>query len=345
MKHLSLFSGIGGLDLAAEWAGMSTVAFCERDPFCQKVLAKHWPTVPIFGDIHELTSQSLRDRGVERIDIISGGFPCQPFSHAGEQRGKEDDRYLWPQMLRVIKECKPAWVVGENVTGIIDLALDDVLVSLEGEGYEVRPIVFPASAVGAWHQRQRVFIVAHTNSISSGSSHRNAIHERWATGESWGEGIPKAPRWDDGFAISDTQSTSQDVAHAKRSDGDRRRERERSGKGRSRGYRANGATSPKETQGLCDVVPNADSASGQGRESATGREGQGFSRWTTTPTGGEWISEPAVGRVVNGIPRGLDIGKRLKALGNAVVPQQAYPIFKTIMDIENGEQLFTPNHD
>lgn len=318
MKHLSLFSGIGGLDLAAEWAGMSTVAFCERDPFCQKVLAKHWPTVPIFGDIHELTSQSLRDRGIDRIDIISGGFPCQPFSHAGEQRGKDDDRYLWPQMLRVIKECQPAWVVGENVTGIIDLALDDVLVSLEGEGYEVRPIVFPASAVGAWHQRQRVFIVAHAN------------RER----ESQPQGLEqKQRRW--------IGNGSKDVAHAKRPDGNRRWKRERSGEGDRGDTQTNGATSPEETQGLCDVVSNADSASGQGRKSATSREGQRFTRWTTTPTGGEWISEPAMGRVVNGVPRGLDIGKRLKALGNAVVPQQAYPIFKTIMDIENSEQLFT----
>lgn len=322
MKHLSLFSGIGGLDLAAEWAGMSTVAFCERDPFCQKVLAKHWPTVPIFGDIHELTSQSLRDRGVERIDIISGGFPCQPFSHAGEQRGKEDDRYLWPQMLRVIKECKPAWVVGENVTGIIDLALDDVLVSLEGEGYEVRPIVFPASAVGAWHQRQRVFIVAHTNSSRQSQQEGPEQEQR---------------QW--------TRDGNQNVAHAGCSDGIGRRERERSGKANNGDTATDRWPATKETEGLRFTIPNADSASWQGRSPTTGRDGEGLTGWTTTPTGGEWISEPAVGRVVNGIPRGLDIGKRLKALGNAVVPQQAYPIFKTIMDIENGEQLFTPNHD
>ena len=119
MNHLSLFSGIGGLDLAAHWAGMTTVAFCERDSFCQKVLAKHWPTVPIFGDIHELTADALSGRGIDRIDIVSGGFPCQPHSVAGRRKGADDARYLWPQMRRVITEIGPRWCVIENVAGIL----------------------------------------------------------------------------------------------------------------------------------------------------------------------------------------------------------------------------------
>lgn len=345
MNHLSLFSGIGGLDLAAHWAGMTTIAFCERDEFCKKVLAKHWPSVPIWSDIHDLTRQSLSDHGIGRIDIISGGFPCQPFSDAGRKRGKEDDRYLWPQMLRIVEECQPAWVVGENVTGIINMALDDVLVSLEGKGYTARPIVFPASAVGAWHQRQRVFIVAYANGINGGSSRGDSLHQGWGTGEGWREGLSQASGRDDGLAIGDTQSASQDVAHTGRSDGIGWRERERGGKANYGDTATDWRPASEETQGLRSTLPNTDSASRQGRSPTTGRDGEGLSGWTTTATGEEWISEPAVGRVVNGFSKGLDIGKRLKALGNAVVPQQAYPIFKAIMDISQSEQLFTPNHD
>lgn len=160
--HLSLFSGIGGIDLAAEWAGMTTVAFCEQDTFCQKILAKHWPNTPIFNDIHTLTADALAERGINQIDVISGGFPCQPYSDSGRKLGDRDDRALWPEMLRVIKECRPAWVVGENVVGLIKLgAIDGVLASLEAAGYETWPIVLPACAVNARHVRRRVFILAY----------------------------------------------------------------------------------------------------------------------------------------------------------------------------------------
>ncbi|WBX81312.1 DNA cytosine methyltransferase [Virgibacillus salarius] len=117
MNFLDLFAGIGGISLAAEWAGIETVAFCEREPFCQKVLNKHWPDVPIFDDIRTLDKQALEERGIDvgTIDIISGGFPCQPYSIAGKRKGTEDDRDLWPEMFRIIEEIKPAWVVGENV--------------------------------------------------------------------------------------------------------------------------------------------------------------------------------------------------------------------------------------
>ena len=164
LTHFSLFSGIGGIDLAAEWAGFESVGQCEFADYPTKVLEKHWPEVPRWRDIRDVTLESVRDRGIRTIDLISGGFPCQPFSDAGRKKGKDDDRYLWPEMLRVIQELQSTWIIGENVTGIINMALEQVCVDLENEGYEVQPFIIPASAVEAHHQRKRVFIVAHANS-------------------------------------------------------------------------------------------------------------------------------------------------------------------------------------
>ena len=165
LTHLSLFSGIGGLDLAAEWAGIQTVGQCEWAEYPAKVLEKHWPNVPRWKDIRTLTGDSFYDRtGRRTVDIISGGFPCQPFSVAGKQRGKEDDRYLWPEMVRVIKELRPTWVVGENVAGIVRMALTDILSELEACGYQTRTFLVPACAIGARHRRYRVAIVAHSDS-------------------------------------------------------------------------------------------------------------------------------------------------------------------------------------
>ncbi len=200
LTHLSLFSGIGGLDLAAEWAGFKTIGQCEWADYPTKVLEKHWPDVPRWKDIRTLTKESFYEKtGRRTVDIVSGGFPCQPFSVAGKQRGKEDDRYLWPEMVRVIKELRPTWIVGENVAGIVRMALPDILSELETCGYRTRAFLIPACAVGARHRRYRVAIVGYSehNGLSpaavAGSTQTagGGQQEREeAAGESSGTGKP-----------------------------------------------------------------------------------------------------------------------------------------------------------
>lgn len=275
--HLSLFSGIGGLDLAAEWAGFRTAGQCEYADYPAKVLEKHWPDVPLWRDIRTLTKESFYERtGLRTADVISGGFPCQPFSTAGKRRGREDDRYLWPEMVRVIKELRPAWVVGENVAGIISLALDDILSDLEAEGYKTRAFLIPACAVGALHQRYRVAIVAHSDCRGRAGSEAGipCFNKKW-------------------------NNTPQEQS--------RRTE-------------------------LYEIVPGSKTFSntdcrGRKRKRLSGEKGR-----PRTAGGGWWKIEPGVGRVADGISCRVD---RLKGLGNAVVPQQFYPIFQAIAEIEN----------
>ena len=238
MNALSLFSGIGGLDLAAEWAGFKTVAFCERDEFCQKVLAKHWPGVRIFDDVRTIDTSEL-----PAIDIVFGGYPCQPFSSAGRRKGTADERHMWPHMLDVVRRTKPAWVVGENVKGHISMGLDEVLCDMESEGFETRAFAIPAGAVKAPHSRERVFVVSYSES--------NRHRERGEVG---------------------------DVC--KKNGGSR-----------------------------CGLLPKF-----------------------AVPTW--WDTEPGVCRVADGIPGRVD---RLRSLGNAVVPQQAHPIFAAIAETYNVE--------
>lgn len=160
MNVLDLFSGIGGFSLGLERAGMTTVAFCEYEPHARKILAKHWPEVPVHNDIRSL--DGVQYRGT--VDVVCGGFPCQPYSVAGKRRGSDDERDLWPQMLRVVSEARPSWVIGENSPNVLNLAFGKIKADLEGIGYEVgEPLVIPACAVNADHRRARAWICAYSN--------------------------------------------------------------------------------------------------------------------------------------------------------------------------------------
>lgn len=160
MNVLDLFSGSGAFSVGLERAGMRTVSFCEIEPWCRASLQKWWPDVPCIGDVRGIDAGGLG--GLERIDLVCGGFPCQPYSGAGKQLGAGDPRDLWPEMRRVIELTRPAWVVGENVTRLISLALDDVLDDLEALGYATWAVGLPACAVGAPHRRERLFIFAYS---------------------------------------------------------------------------------------------------------------------------------------------------------------------------------------
>ena len=165
LNVLDLFSGIGGFSLGLEaTGGFETKAFCELDKYCKSVLKKHWPDTRQYDDIKELTYDKLRSDGINTIDIITGGYPCQPFSVAGKQKGTEDKRHLWPEYFRLVKECRPTWVIGENVSGHIKLGLDQVIEDLESEGYSTRTFSISASSIGANHQRERIWIIANSNS-------------------------------------------------------------------------------------------------------------------------------------------------------------------------------------
>lgn len=170
MTHASLFSGIGGFDLAAQWAGWDNIFNCEKDQFCQNILKNHFPNAIQYSDIQ--TTDFTIWRG--HIDVLTGGFPCQPFSSAGKRLGTSDERNLWSEMLRAIREIQPKWIVGENVLGIINwsegLVFNQVCADLETEGYQVTPYVLPVAGVGALHQRYRVWFIAHAQRLGLSAS-------------------------------------------------------------------------------------------------------------------------------------------------------------------------------
>ena len=184
LKLLDLFSGIGGFSLGLESTGFfETIGFVEKDKFCQKVLKKHWNNINIEEDIRNVKGERYA------ADIITGGFPCQPFSVAGKRKSTADDRYLWDEMLRVIREVKPIWIVAENVEGIVNInegmVLRQVLNDLENEGFKSQCIIIPASGIGAWHQRKRIWIVA--NNISNSNNNGSYRSQRNATKQSSNE--------------------------------------------------------------------------------------------------------------------------------------------------------------
>lgn len=214
MRVLDLFAGVGGFSLAAHWMGWETVAFVEKEPFCQKVLAKNFKGVPIHGDIFEFDGKPLRGA----IDLVCGGFPCQPFSQAGKQKGKDDDRYLFPEMLRVIREVRPRFVVAENVRGLLNIddgrTFAEITASLEGEGFEVVTFCLPASAVNAPHRRDRLWIVANSNGTGSRSAHRNSLHEGRRTREDRRKSLSEVSERQTDITIGDDWSADSNASYA-----------------------------------------------------------------------------------------------------------------------------------
>lgn len=192
MKHGQLFAGIGGFGLAAYWAGIENVWANEIDPYCCKLLKKNFPKTTVYEeDIRNIGKHNLA-----AVDIISGGFPCQPFSSAGKRRGKDDDRYLWPEMLRIIRELQPTYIIGENVAGLLSMengkTLRGILSDLENEGYNNEVFVIPAAGLGAWHKRDRLWVCSHANNSTGGTQNRGSnIEEAGRPKEKGEEGQPR----------------------------------------------------------------------------------------------------------------------------------------------------------
>lgn len=177
MRHVDLCSGIGGFALGFQWAGLSNpVLFCDIEPWSRQVLKKHWPDVPIAEDVKELANDP--DGLIPDCDIITAGYPCQPFSVAGQRRGAEDDRHIWPHIFSIIQRKRPSWCVFENVYGHVSMGLDEVLSDLEGEGYATRPFIIPACAVDALHRRDRVWIISR-NLANSDNARQSASQGDW----------------------------------------------------------------------------------------------------------------------------------------------------------------------
>jgi len=314
--HLDLFSGIGGFAIAAQRAGFQTIGFSEIDSYACKILKRHWPDVQNFGDIKNVTRKAVADAKCVRqsqsqgsesderrrvgnggeqtgrgygslVDIITGGFPCQPFSFAGKRRGKEDHRSLWPEMLRVIDECRPRWVLGENVVGIVSMELDNVLSDLENIGYSARPIVIPACAVDARHRRNRVWIMAHSEREGSNQRFDTSMQRGWS------------------------EESSGSLANTNEPGSQGRNIEELQERGCERTSREGGTSVPITARQLSHRSGESRNWSEQSSDCC------------------EWLPEPAVGRVADGIP---NRSHRLKGLGNAIVPQVAEIILRGMAD-------------
>ena len=321
MKVLDLFSGIGGFSLGLERAGMQTVQFVENDPYCQKVLAKNFPDVPIHGDIKTFHYD-------KPVQLISGGFPCQPYSQAGKQRGKEDDRHLWGEYLRIIQEVRPGWIIGENVSGIVNMELDQVLSDLESENYSHQSLVIPACAVNAPHRRDRVWIIA--KSKSKGRECRETRKqgfdsqcEEKISGRRGSRNVGNSEC--NGLSTAKESGSSSSVSN-------------NSPQGENKTFQSTGTSGRRNNENVAHAKRKRQSGSRELERSCnTEKNSTGETSWLNY--GGEgwkrnWDFEPELGRVANGIPNRMD---RLKGLGNAVVPQIVEIIGRAIMEIEENK--------
>lgn len=326
LKHLDLFSGIGGFSLGLESAGLvETVAFCDFDQYCQKVLKKNFPGVPVYGDVKELNHDKLKADGIDQIDIITGGYPCQPFSVAGRKKGEEDPRHVWPEMFRLIRELRPTWVIGENVGGHIKLGLDSVLENLESEGYSARTFSISASSIGANHKRERVWIVAHSNEMQRQFLRGQKSEQRQETFEGASErsGTPISMANSERLGRTEGTEKSKELEREESSD-----QLDHCGEGCTKSEPSKTMANSEGSEGNVN-----DSNGGNGKapqEELFGEHGSasGVSAW--------WSVEPSVGRVAHGVPDRVD---RLKCLGNSVVPQIPYVIGLSLKKIiENNEQ-------
>ena len=290
LTHLSLCTGIGGIDLAAEWAGFRTVGQCEIDEYASKVLAKNFKGVPNLHDIRTVDNTRLREVGIEpdAITLISAGFPCQPYSLAGKGRGDGDERDLWSEVKRCLGEIKPRWFVGENTPGLFARAnqkyFKRILADLAEMGYSVSWGIWGACDVGAPHERKRVFLCA----FNSASERCNAI------------------------GVKDRE-LSEKVAEAS--------ERQSRGTSGLYGY-VSDATS--DELGVFGSAKETEKTASCGTNNRARTQANASWEW--------WKTEPDVGRVADGVPARVD---RLRCLGNAVVPQQIYPLLQAIADYEN----------
>ncbi|WP_220202413.1 DNA (cytosine-5-)-methyltransferase [Reticulibacter mediterranei] len=329
LRLLSICSGIGGADLAAEWTGgIEVVGQVEIDPFCRAVLSKHWPHVKRLHDIKEVQGDEFGN-----IDLVVAGIPCQPFSNAGKQRGTADDRYLWPELFRIVRRCQPRWVVIENVDDFTYLALDIVQADLESESYAVQAFVLPACAVDAPHIRERCFVVAHSDRFrecrqTSNSTNRQRSALEPASVCQWEDRAAhvadascqrSSSKWNGGNArtYDAACACSEDVADSEY----------------GRRQRGSEYEEPSGTVVLC-----GSSTTGISPQSRMGRVFDGGSArldsmcWPSPPGQGQQEWEPS--RTITGRYRARS--QRLRALGNAIVPQQIYPIFQGIVEWERA---------
>ena len=339
MTHGSFFSGIGGFDLAAEWVGWENKFHCEIEPFCQKVLNHYWPDAELFENIKTANFEKYRNK----VRVISGGFPCQPYSIAGKRLGKEDDRHLWPFMLEGIRQINPDYVVGENVFGLTSwnegLVLEEVCLDLENEGYQVQPIIIPAAGVGAPQKRDRIWIVASKNANKNGwGSFKRKIQSSF--GEQWdlstGDYEWLSTDDEEVGSITDAYNT-----------GDRASKRTIITNGSQDSTQW--GNSQLESSGYGDKGNVTDSNGERFQRSeiigSVGEIGQREEQFTSRLLRTNWKEFPTQSPICtgdDGLPSELDgiaVSKWKKqtimASGNAIVPNIAYNIFQIIQQMEN----------